>query len=50
MLIVVDHITTNSALSLSVVKNMRDRKIKHYHHNVAEDTKKTLPFQNKPVV
>jgi hypothetical protein len=43
-----DHITQNSALS--VVWNMRDRKINHYHHNVAADTAKTLPFQDNPVV
>ena len=48
MLIMEDYITINS--DLSVVKNMRDRKINHYHHNVAVDTAKTLPFQDNPVV
>ena len=48
MLIMEDHNTRNSALS--VVKNMRDRKINHYHHNVAADTVKTLFFQDNPVV
>jgi hypothetical protein len=43
-----DHITRNSAIC--VVKNMKDRKINHYHHNVAVDTAKTLPFQDNPVV
>jgi len=47
MLIIEDHITRNSALS--VVKNMRDRKVNHYHHNVAADNAKTLPFQDNPV-
>jgi hypothetical protein len=47
-MIMEDHITRNSALS--VVKNMRDRKINQYHHYVAEDTAKTLPFQDNPVV
>jgi hypothetical protein len=42
MLIMEDHITRNSALSL--VKNMRDRKINHYHHNVAAYIAKTLFF------
>jgi hypothetical protein len=46
-MLIVDNITRNSALS--VVKNMRDRKINHYHHNVAEDTEKTLPFQDNSI-
>jgi len=48
MPIMEDHITRNSASS--VVKNMRGRKINHYHHNVAVDTAKTLPIQDNTVM